>query len=90
MRSIRSISSTETWEDLDFVARFQLQASPAVMARGRAPFLSGVVMISFFGKYSAFAWYAPAVGADKEAKRADTRLTISFATESLKTSLCLH
>ena len=27
-------AGTETWEELDFVARFQLQASPAVMARG--------------------------------------------------------
>ena len=27
-------AGTETWEQLDFVARFQLQASPAVMARG--------------------------------------------------------
>jgi pimeloyl-ACP methyl ester carboxylesterase len=27
-------ADTETWEELDFVARFQLQASPAVMARG--------------------------------------------------------
>src|ERR1700722_6877352 len=27
-------AGTETWEELNFVARFQLQASPAVMARG--------------------------------------------------------
>jgi pimeloyl-ACP methyl ester carboxylesterase len=27
-------AGTETWEQLDFVARFQLEASPAVMARG--------------------------------------------------------
>jgi pimeloyl-ACP methyl ester carboxylesterase len=27
-------AGTETWKELDFVARFQLQASPAVMARG--------------------------------------------------------
>jgi pimeloyl-ACP methyl ester carboxylesterase len=27
-------AGTETWEELDFVARFQLQASPAVLARG--------------------------------------------------------
>ena len=27
-------AGTETWEELDFVARFQLQAAPAVMARG--------------------------------------------------------
>jgi pimeloyl-ACP methyl ester carboxylesterase len=27
-------AGTETWEELDFVTRFQLQASPAVMARG--------------------------------------------------------
>jgi pimeloyl-ACP methyl ester carboxylesterase len=27
-------AGTESWEELDFVARFQLQASPAVMARG--------------------------------------------------------
>jgi hypothetical protein len=27
-------AGTETWEELDFVARFQLQASPGVMARG--------------------------------------------------------
>jgi pimeloyl-ACP methyl ester carboxylesterase len=27
-------AGTETWEELDFVARFQLQAPPAVMARG--------------------------------------------------------
>jgi pimeloyl-ACP methyl ester carboxylesterase len=27
-------AGSETWEQLDFVARFQLQASPAVMARG--------------------------------------------------------
>jgi pimeloyl-ACP methyl ester carboxylesterase len=27
-------AGTETWEELDFVARFRLQASPAVMARG--------------------------------------------------------
>jgi pimeloyl-ACP methyl ester carboxylesterase len=27
-------AGTETWQELDFVARFQLQASPAVMARG--------------------------------------------------------
>jgi hypothetical protein len=27
-------AGTETWEALDFVAHFQLQASPAVMARG--------------------------------------------------------
>ncbi len=27
-------AGTETWEELDFVARFQLQSSPAVLARG--------------------------------------------------------
>jgi pimeloyl-ACP methyl ester carboxylesterase len=27
-------AGTETWEELNFVARFQLQVSPAVMARG--------------------------------------------------------
>jgi pimeloyl-ACP methyl ester carboxylesterase len=27
-------AGTETWEELDFVTRFQLQASPAVLARG--------------------------------------------------------
>ena len=29
-----SFAGTETWEEVDFVARFQLQASPAVSARG--------------------------------------------------------
>jgi hypothetical protein len=33
-------AGTETWEELNFVARFQLQASPALTARGMLGMLS--------------------------------------------------